>query len=517
MGRGRTTTGTVIACLLMLRICHGRPIAIPSETDKTLGKILPADSGSSSSSEDAAEEVVGEEHRKSRFGIDDIHFVKKITRLFDRGVECREVLDWVIDRCSALQNIRQAVLQYRRVFNQQHVEPRVRRVALYRGAEYLERYFRLIAFAAYLGSEAFDGFCGQGEGKVSFKTWLHQRQEVQAMKWSIRLRPGRFFSLPVKCPGWMTPPPFLWETSNLASLCWTGAERAAAAAGRCDYGGNREGEKRICAGQGLHPQELLLLRRRGPSHLQGRHRECAVSWSGRGISHSQHAHTQLYISCFLYDPVVQASGFPVFSVATPTASGLKEILESLGASAQQKVIVTDLRGEATVYINGTPFVLRELDHPEDSLKHVGITGPLVSPNSSLFFHEASFLSSGWYSRYSRPRWSTWRGGSRRTWKRSWRREGGSCCCTGRRRTRFPAAVASSATGRKSPRSKWKRSPRFSLAWEKKATTSTISAFPSPESGIPSPPTLTPSNTAAHSTPLSIYLCIYLSIDLYIYL
>lgn len=197
MGRGRTTTGTVIACLLMLRICHGRPITIPQE-DRCHEKL---DSGSSSSEEavddHGASSLPSHDEAQRSFRIDDIPLIKKITRLFDNGVECREVLDTVIDRCSALQNIRQAVLQYRKVFNQQHVEPRVRRVALNRGAEYLERYFRLIAFAAYLGSEAFDGFCGQGEARVSFKTWLHQRQEVQAMKWSIRLRPGRFFTLPV--------------------------------------------------------------------------------------------------------------------------------------------------------------------------------------------------------------------------------------------------------------------------------------------------------------------------------
>ncbi|XP_047178892.1 uncharacterized protein LOC124845774 [Vigna umbellata] len=58
----------------------------------------------------------------------------------------------------------------------------VRRVALNRGVEYLEQDFRLIAFAAYLGSEAFDGFCGQGESRMTFKVWLHQRPEVQAMK-----------------------------------------------------------------------------------------------------------------------------------------------------------------------------------------------------------------------------------------------------------------------------------------------------------------------------------------------
>lgn len=202
MGRGRTTTGTVIACLLKLRIDYGRPIKIL--VDNIGGEEV--DSGSSSGEETGGTSATSiasvtnvrtEKEQGRVFGMNDILLLWKITRLFDNGVECREALDAIIDRCSALQNIRQAVLQYRKVFNQQHVEPRVRRVALNRGAEYLERYFRLIAFAAYLGSEAFDGFCGQGESRMTFKNWMHQRPEVQAMKWSIKLRPGRFLTVPV--------------------------------------------------------------------------------------------------------------------------------------------------------------------------------------------------------------------------------------------------------------------------------------------------------------------------------
>lgn len=202
MGRGRTTTGTVIACLLKLRLEYGRPIRIL--LDSTSHEEV--DDGTSSGEETGGHSPAlasgsnkgrpGKE-RSHAFGMNDILLLWKITRLFDNGVECREALDAIIDRCSALQNIRQAVLQYRKVFNQQHVEPRERRLALNRGAEYLERYFRLIAFAAYLGSEAFDQFCGQGESRMTFKNWLHQRPEVQAMKWSIRLRPGRFFTVPV--------------------------------------------------------------------------------------------------------------------------------------------------------------------------------------------------------------------------------------------------------------------------------------------------------------------------------
>lgn len=201
MGIGRTTTGTVIACLLKLRIDYGRPIRILC--DNASHEEISCGMSSGEESEGHAltsTSMTGKPQRYTSyaFGINDILLLWKITRLFDNGVECRDALDAVIDRCSALQNIRQAVLQYRKLFNQQQIEPRERRVALNRGAEYLERYFRLIAFAAYLGSEAFDGFCGQGELKITFKNWLLQRPEVQAMKWSIRLRPGRFLTVPVK-------------------------------------------------------------------------------------------------------------------------------------------------------------------------------------------------------------------------------------------------------------------------------------------------------------------------------
>lgn len=182
MGRGRTTTGTVIACLLRLRINHGRPIGMPAiqnnhedttDADYSSGEET-IDHNGHLNSESWKPHTLTELHPK--FDINDILLLRKITRLFDNGIECRQILDTVIDKCSALQNIRQAVLQYTKVINQQNMEPRVRRVALNRGAEYLGRYLKLIAFSAYLGSEAFDGFCGQGETKISFKNWLQQRR-----------------------------------------------------------------------------------------------------------------------------------------------------------------------------------------------------------------------------------------------------------------------------------------------------------------------------------------------------
>lgn len=117
--------------------------------------------------------------------------------------------------------------------------------------------------------------------------------------------------------------------------------------------------------------------------------------------------------------LVQAAGFPVYSMATPTVNGAKEMLEYLGAKsgaggAAQRVVITDLREEAVVYIKGAPFVLRELDHPVDTLKHVGITGPLVSCRHLASRSGAPlWFSHGASSAESARRWRTWRGGSRR--------------------------------------------------------------------------------------------------------
>ncbi|KAJ9696857.1 hypothetical protein PVL29_008858 [Vitis rotundifolia] len=337
MGRGRTTTGTVIACLLKLRIDYGRPIRILlddiSHEEVDGGSSSGEETGGNGAASTSSISNVRTEKEQGRaFGIDDILLLWKITRLFDNGVECREALDAVIDRCSALQNIRQAVLQYRKVFNQQHVEPRVRRVALNRGAEYLERYFRLIAFAAYLGSEAFDGFCGQGESKMTFKSWLQRRPEAQAMKWSIRLRPGRFFTVPeeLRAP----------HESQHGDAVMEAIVKA------------RNGS---VLGNGSILKMYFFPGQRTSSHIQ--------------IHGAPH--------------VYEVDGYAVYSMATPTINGAKEMLAYLGAkpiaegSFHQKVILTDLREEAVVYINGTPFVLRELNKPVDTLKHVGITGPVV--------------------------------------------------------------------------------------------------------------------------------------------
>lgn len=102
--------------------------------------------------------------------------------------------------------------------------------------------------------------------------------------------------------------------------------------------------------------------------------------------------------------------YPVYSMATPTINGAKEVLAYLGANGTEdrthtkKVIITDLREEVVVYIHGTPYVLRELDQPVDTLKHVGISGLMVS-TLLAYGKKAAFSLANSFA--CLRRWNTW--------------------------------------------------------------------------------------------------------------
>ncbi|GJP69891.1 hypothetical protein CLOP_g893 [Closterium sp. NIES-67] len=421
------------------------------------------------------------------FELEDIPVVRKVTRMLDGGAAARRALDGVVDRCAQMLNIREAILSYRRAFNMQDADARTRQSALSRGAEFLERYVMLIAFAAYLsspffrpaapslwppssspspsalslppssshsalprlcpaplaetsktvssaaaaasgeaaGSEAGEGGAerekgegaeegqkeaekvegkgvreggGEGEGEgcgadvaVSFKKWLKQRPEIRQMKWGLRLRPARLFTIPEVGVR-------LWDSD-------------ASAAGSVD---EREAE------------DAVLRARRG-------------SVLGRGSILKLSLFPGLQPSALNYSIQIphvpnyfEAPGYPVHSMATPTVQGAQAVLSHLGAvpqplppaaangggggggqqassestqkTAQEagrrggsrggeggggggssvwegsrgvEVVIVDLREEAVVYIHGKPFVLRDVDQPAASLKHVGIAGSAV--------------------------------------------------------------------------------------------------------------------------------------------
>ena len=68
----------------------------------------------------------------------------------------------------------------------------------------------------------------------------------------------------------------------------------------------------------------------------------------------------------------QMAGTPVYGVAIPTVTGLRNVLDAIGGKTR-RVLWHSLREEPLVYVNGTPFVLREIEKPFSNLELTGIT------------------------------------------------------------------------------------------------------------------------------------------------
>lgn len=56
--------------------------------------------------------------------------------------------------------------------------------------------------------------------------------------------------------------------------------------------------------------------------------------------------------------------FPVYGVANPTVQGIHAVLERVSEGSNERpVLWHNMREEPVVYINGKPFVLREVERP----------------------------------------------------------------------------------------------------------------------------------------------------------
>lgn len=60
----------------------------------------------------------------------------------------------------------------------------------------------------------------------------------------------------------------------------------------------------------------------------------------------------------------EVPGFPVYGVANPTIDGIRSVLHRIGSSkGGRPVLWHNMREEPVIYINGKPFVLREVERP----------------------------------------------------------------------------------------------------------------------------------------------------------
>lgn len=65
----------------------------------------------------------------------------------------------------------------------------------------------------------------------------------------------------------------------------------------------------------------------------------------------------------------EVPGFPVYGVANPTIAGIQSVIRRVGSSkGGRPVFWHNMREEPVIYINGKPFVLREVERPYKNMR-----------------------------------------------------------------------------------------------------------------------------------------------------
>ncbi|KAF6255732.1 inositol hexakisphosphate-domain-containing protein [Scenedesmus sp. NREL 46B-D3] len=249
--------------------------------------------------------------------------VRRVVRLLEHGDNAKRIVDAVIDASAQMLNLRVAIMRFRRPKHQYHnhkSEVAARHFAYRRGSAYLERYCLLVALGAYLEAEGL-------RSATSFEAWLDARPELKQALSSIHSNPATALAaVPVAAM------PVLYRSVR-GGVEVTPAE-----------------------------QEEVLRKRRGKTLNR---RIILKSYLARAADPSLPRGTP---------DVRQAEGLPVFAVGNVAYDALAKLLLHLGAGpgGNTHVVVTDVREELVVYVNGVPHIRRELEMPAAALHHAGV-------------------------------------------------------------------------------------------------------------------------------------------------
>ena len=116
MGRGRTTTGMVIASLAILQRAGAVAAALRAPADGT-ADALPAPKwfaqGIRRARESQSLSSASEAEKVEALRAGHLLVVRSIVRVLPQGLQAKAMLDAVIDACAAMQNIRAVIAQYR--------------------------------------------------------------------------------------------------------------------------------------------------------------------------------------------------------------------------------------------------------------------------------------------------------------------------------------------------------------------------------------------------------------------
>ncbi len=146
--RGRTTTGMVITML------YHRIKSMPIEEMST---------------PEARNSIITS---PVSFLLGEYKLIHRLCQVLDHGLRAKQLADECIDALAHLQNLREAIYDYKRKLEANPSGPQANELES-RGVHYLLRYFYLIVFAEYLIEEMPTGSLSK-----SFLQWISERREI---------------------------------------------------------------------------------------------------------------------------------------------------------------------------------------------------------------------------------------------------------------------------------------------------------------------------------------------------
>lgn len=238
--------------------------------------------------------------------------ITQLVRVLEGGLAFKQLVDETIDECDAIINIREEILCGR---IQAAAAESDSDAFLDYGIDYLERYFSLITFCAYLHDDLY-------RGGMRFGAWMAEHQEIWTLLQSIRgqkekLKLFRPISHLQPCSGEVC------ANSNQAPSL---LETAALVKGR--------------SGSVLSSQTILKMDHYWIDSNATDSNQTVI----RGAPNFRHL----------------PGDYPIYATAQPTLGALNMIIDEMRVrSGKGKICWINVREEPLVYIKGDPFVLRD--------------------------------------------------------------------------------------------------------------------------------------------------------------
>ena len=305
IGLGRSTTGTVIASLIVNWLQGGH--------------ILP--------------------HREYKEPKVHYQIIHSLLRVIRNGLECKLIVDQMIDNNATNLNLRDLIEQSR-LQAEHEVDPEKKTHAIRKGVLSLKRYFLLIAFQAYLGQSNPDCL----DDRESFGLWIGRHKEFRTMMDEMESS-GEHCLMPV---GEMSPGEGVALTSEVAAVV---NERR----------GSVLAQQTILKYDHFPGCQKLSLQER----LEGAPNFRCVEFEEVRTSISS------FLSLEEQPPQRRTR---IYGVAMPTLEAILLVLKRVnaGPDGTKRLLWTSLREEPVLFVNGKPYVLRTYQDPIKNLETTGI-------------------------------------------------------------------------------------------------------------------------------------------------